>query len=315
MREMTSGLPYLQTNWMEFQNSIINAGRTIEHERMNGEIAGGRIKNGLTRLEIPENLLVVGDLHGDMGALDSVLCDMRNEEFLSNPRNKIIFLGDYVDRGTGSIEVLQKVCDLKSRYPDVVILMRGNHEAPEDFPFQSHGLPSEITGRFGEHGTPAYNKVLDLFRLLTLVTIVGDKLFLVHGGPPTETRYMQDHHLSNAAELQARKDVLEEILWSDPRSMGDVPFEKSRRLFGKHFGETVSRSCLDSFGTKVIVRSHEPCQRYKIDHGGMVLTIFSCGEAYPKFEPSYMFITGEQLKWVSGATDLVPHIKKIKKGL
>ena len=219
-----------------------------------------------------------------------------------------------MDRGSGSIEVLQKICELKSKYSEDVILMRGNHEAPDDFPFPSHQLPSEISSRFGHDGLRIYNKVLEFFQLLTLVTVIDDKIFLVHGGPPTNSMGRFYDVLTTDGEDTSKKHILEEILWNDPRSLPEgVSFEKSRRLFGKHFGETVSKDCLAISGTRIIIRGHEPCHAFRTDHKGMVLTIFSCNEAYPKFDPACLCLTGTEIRLMKDVQDLVPHIQKIKR--
>jgi protein phosphatase len=271
-------------------------------------MAGGRVDGGLVKIAKLENLAVISDLHGDSRSLYRVLSEIGYERFLSNPMNKLVFLGDYVDRGSDSAGVMYGVCYLKSRYPDSVVLMRGNHEAPAEFPFPSHDLPYRIQDRFGGRGREVYNKLLSLFRLLTLATIIEHRLLLVHGGLPTEEA--EPESIASAQENHVRSRVLEELLWNDPREIGSEPgWEKSRRGIGRHFGSSVSRRWLDLSNTKAVVRGHEPCQGFRLDHGDTVMTLFSCTEAYPKFKAAYLLLDSGQLAQVNNARDLSRHVR------
>ena len=96
---------------------------------------------------------------------------------------------------------------------------------------------------------------------------------------------------------------MEEILWNDPREEigNEDAWEYSRRGIGKHFGVEISRKWLRLSGTKVIVRGHEPCQGYRIDHGGSIMTLFSCKEPYPKFQASYLLVANQDLNSLNDA--------------
>jgi len=69
-------------------------------------------------------LFAIGDIHGCYRLLKRLL-----EKLPINwQKDKLIFLGDYIDRGTEVKEVLDTVIDLKARYEDNVICLLGNHE-------------------------------------------------------------------------------------------------------------------------------------------------------------------------------------------
>lgn len=301
--------------YSDLVRSLESAIGIMHTERKTGLI-GGKIKESFVELSIPKKLAIVGDLHGDLTSLRSILNGIRFEAFLGDPNNKLIFLGDYVDRGVNSIGVIFVVTRLKMKFPDSVILMRGNHEAPIEFPFPSHDLPVEVVRRYGyEKGKLVYNgKILPLFRLLTLATMIDESLFLVHGGVPTgdvDNNFREA--ISTADQTYLSNSIMEEILWNDPREEieNEDAWEYSRRGIGKHFGVEISRKWLRLSGTKVIVRGHEPCQGYRIDHGGSIMTLFSCKEPYPKFQASYLLVANQDLNSLNDALMLSQGVVRI----
>jgi len=68
-----------------------------------------------------KKLIAFGDIHGVIEATKRAI--LLSEELDA----KAIFLGDYVDRGKESIEVLQTLIKAKDKHPDWVFLM-GNHD-------------------------------------------------------------------------------------------------------------------------------------------------------------------------------------------
>lgn len=291
---------------------IEQASSALQEERQKKSIVGGRVSSGLVEIRDLGDLAIISDLHGDSKSLFQILSELDYERFLSNPVNKLVFLGDYVDRGSDSVGVMYSVCHLKSAYPDSVVLMRGNHEAPAELPFSSHNLPHEIKERFGERGKEVYAKILPMFRLLTLATVIRQKLLLVHGGPPTEDVAIANlwDSIATAQENHIRSRLLEELLWNDPRQVDAHPgWEISRRGFGRHFGSGISRKVLQASGMKAIVRGHEPCQGFRLDHNNMIMTLFSCREAYPKFKAAYLLLNSDHLDGVNDAEDLLRFVR------
>jgi hypothetical protein len=84
-------------------------------------------------LQPGNRLFTRADIHGD---LKSLLEDFKifqsqgllDENYRATPGSHLVFLGDYVDRGSQSMEVLELLMRLKIENPNNVHLIRGNHE-------------------------------------------------------------------------------------------------------------------------------------------------------------------------------------------
>jgi metallophosphoesterase superfamily enzyme len=66
--------------------------------------------------------IFVGDTHGDLEASRSIL-----ERYLTD-NQKVVFLGDYVDRGEASRENIHYLLSMKLQFPEDLIMLMGNHE-------------------------------------------------------------------------------------------------------------------------------------------------------------------------------------------
>lgn len=78
-------------------------------------------------LKVNEPVIIIGDIHGqfyDMIHMFEKVVDPRGL-----PNTNLLFLGDYVDRGIFSLEVLVFLFSLKLNYPKAIIMLRGNHES------------------------------------------------------------------------------------------------------------------------------------------------------------------------------------------
>jgi len=74
----------------------------------------------------PKRLFAVGDIHGCFSELSALLTHLREKESLSAD-DLVIFIGDYVDRGPASKEVIDLLLAFKVLFPNTVFL-KGNHE-------------------------------------------------------------------------------------------------------------------------------------------------------------------------------------------
>ena len=76
-------------------------------------------------METESKTFVTSDIHGCFTEFSKLL-DLMNIDFRND---RLIILGDYIDRGSQSFAVVTKVMDLQKEFgADHVILLRGNHE-------------------------------------------------------------------------------------------------------------------------------------------------------------------------------------------
>ncbi len=74
---------------------------------------------------VEEKYLIISDIHGNVSAFDALLSDCQNEEF-----SGVILLGDLIDYGMRSNEIILKLIELESSAWTNKILVNiwGNHE-------------------------------------------------------------------------------------------------------------------------------------------------------------------------------------------
>ncbi len=83
-------------------------------------------------VRINGNVTVIGDIHGqfpDFMKCLNIINTHYSEICNSIKNDHLLFLGDYVDRGVESIEVMTFIMALKINNPKTVFCLRGNHES------------------------------------------------------------------------------------------------------------------------------------------------------------------------------------------
>jgi len=153
-----------------------------------------------------ERLIVVGDIHGDLGSFNTI-----KKLFIPN-KDLLIFLGDYADRGPHSVEVVEGVQELIKSYPERIIPLKGNHE---DYTLDGNPIFTPCTliheverkrGSWRQYFKELRKNFLDG---LYLSATIPRKVLFVHGGISSRIRNEED--LTNPNEA-----IEEDILWSDP---------------------------------------------------------------------------------------------------
>ena len=69
--------------------------------------------------------VAVGDIHGCLPPLTEILERLKRE---TTAQDTVVFLGDYIDRGTESAHVVERILKLREQSQATVITLKGNHE-------------------------------------------------------------------------------------------------------------------------------------------------------------------------------------------
>lgn len=87
-----------------------------------------------------------------------------------------LFLGNYVDKGQYSLEVICLLMALKLKWPKQIMLLRGNHEDRNVNRYLGFG--EECTKRLGEDindPNSVFAKINEAFDQMPLAAIISDK--------------------------------------------------------------------------------------------------------------------------------------------
>ncbi len=158
-------------------------------------------------------LFAIGDIHGCFKPFFKLvvnIIDLKKED-------KLILLGDYIDRGPQSREVIDFIIDLTKSGFDVVPLM-GNHESMLLESYADTGLICQWYMNSGETTLESLGisdvrdlqkKYLDFFSSLEYYLSVGDFLFVHAGFNDNDTDPFADkYHMVWESRLSYKNPVL-----------------------------------------------------------------------------------------------------------
>ncbi len=157
-------------------------------------------------LHVKYPVTVVGDIHGqfyDLLRLFDVGGDPKDSQYL--------FLGDYVDRGSFSCEVVLYLYAHKIFYPTSFMMLRGNHECRQLTSF--FNFKDECVYKYS---LSMYNAIMDSFDALPLAALVNNSFFCVHGGLSPEVATLSDIDTLPRFQETPREGAMCDLLWSDP---------------------------------------------------------------------------------------------------
>jgi len=157
-------------------------------------------------LHLNEPITIIGDIHGQFYDLLKIL-----EQAGSPKSTKLLFLGDYVDRGTFSTETILLLYSLKINYPSSIYMLRGNHESRQLTSFFNFRL--EILEKYD---LEVYERIMESFDFLPISSIVNNKFLCVHGGISPSIRVLKDIMSIDRKMEVPNKGGFCDLLWSDP---------------------------------------------------------------------------------------------------
>eukprot|EP00049_Salpingoeca_infusionum_P006850 m.111825 g.111825 ORF g.111825 m.111825 type:complete len:613 (-) comp13464_c0_seq2:1399-3237(-) len=262
-------------------------------------------------LDVSSPAYVLGDLHGNYRDLQYFASQFWRAGVDICPSD-LLFLGDYVDRGPHSVELISYLLALKVMYPKKVFLLRGNHELESvcgnvdyygdgSFRTQLEVLVSEcgMEGMLEE----IWSGFMTVFEWMPLAATIDKNIFCCHAGLPRAIMEQAEDDestildrirgmkrpLSEEGEIDGSADCIAmDILWADPAS------SRESRLMGQHglppgfainldrggdacvFGEQAVNTFRKQTGCDYILRAHQPPDKgIRYQAGASVITVFS----------------------------------------
>lgn len=247
---------------------------------------------------------LIGDIHSDTISLGRILekIDFFNR-VLRKEKIRLIFLGDYVDRGKAHLKTLQWILTLKYVFTQNIYLQRGNHDGgsfendeikmwvrkPEKDLEEDWFLLYLYNLANSNKTLPIsiIDKYLELFDSLSNISFILNEnitIMITHGGIP-RPRKDEDKcfgYINSISDLTNKSildyldgSIIKNMMWSDP-SVSDEDLREDNVRF--RFTEESFEEFRDLIGFDVFIRGHqaEPKGYHKFFNDRLI-TIFSSG--------------------------------------
>jgi serine/threonine-protein phosphatase 5 len=190
----------------------------------------------LQYITIPDDqdVTVCGDVHGQFYDLLNIF------KLNGNPsaNNPYLYNGDFVDRGSFSVEVMMTLLAWKVALPTKMLLNRGNHEAKQLN--HMYGFEGEVKHKYNDKTMDLFTEI---FCYLPIVHVINKKIFITHGGLFSKDGVkLADIEAIHRKKEPESEGLMCELLWSDPSDIdGRQP---SKRGCGIAFGPDVTEKFL-----------------------------------------------------------------------
>lgn len=254
-----------------------------------------KLKKLSTLIRINSPAIVIGDLHGSIIDLLRIfqiygLANLFNnctDPNLISETQRFIFLGDYVDRGQFSVEVIALLFSAFCLFPNNIVLLRGNHEFAAVC--SNYGFKDELLDHPANYSPELYKMINDTFAFLSYSAIINDHIFCVHGGISQELKALSDiENFTAQRPIYEYKDnkLIQDLVWSDPSRLGSCEFIPSfTRRHGSIFGSAAVNSFYQNTGMNTIIRGHSYTKKgIEVYFHLNLITVFSSTDAIDDFD-------------------------------
>jgi len=216
-------------------------------------------------LQVRSPITVCGDIHGQF--FDFLELFHIGGEC---PYTNYLFMGDFVDRGYYSVETFLLMLALKVRYPDRVMLIRGNHESRQIT--QVYGFYDECLRKYGS--AMVWRYCTEVFDYLALAAVIDGKIFCVHGGLSPAIQEIDDIKKIDRRQEVPHEGAMSDLLWSDPEEI--TGWTVSNRGAGYLFGQDVVEKFNHTNSVDLVARAHQlVMEGYKVIFGEALVTVWS----------------------------------------
>eukprot|EP00420_Gonyaulax_spinifera_P025113 CAMPEP_0197896118 /NCGR_PEP_ID=MMETSP1439-20131203/39047_1 /TAXON_ID=66791 /ORGANISM="Gonyaulax spinifera, Strain CCMP409" /LENGTH=512 /DNA_ID=CAMNT_0043516603 /DNA_START=19 /DNA_END=1558 /DNA_ORIENTATION=+ len=244
-------------------------------------------------LELDSPIKVCGDLHGQFRDLLRIF-----ELGGLPPASNYLFMGDYVDRGKQSIEVITLLFILKLKYPENIFLLRGNHESAHINRF--YGFYDECKRRFSPL---LWKRFCDSFNCLPVCALLESRIMCMHGGlSPDLSSFDQIRRIARPTEVPD-SGIVCDLLWADPDPTATGWAPNATRNISWAFGTDVVDDFLKSHDLDLICRGHEVVEDgYEFFADRQLVTVFSAPNYLDEFDNAgAVMVVDESLMFLSSS--------------
>lgn len=256
----------------------------------------------LVNVNVPDGkkFTVCGDIHGQFYDLMNIF----ELNGIPSEDNPYLFNGDFVDRGSFSVECIFTLFSFKLLYPNHFHMARGNHESSTMN--QMYGFEGEVKTKYTQQMVELFTEV---FNWIPLCHCINNKILVMHGGLFEDDNVtLEDIAKVDRDRQPPESGIMCELLWSDPQAQcGRNP---SKRGVGIQFGPDVTKRFLQKNKLDYIIRSHEvKNEGYEVQHEGKCITVFSAPNYCDTMgnKGAFIALKGDDLKPKFTSYEAVPH--------